>query len=153
MKRNGFTLIELIFVIVIIGVLAAVAVPKFKNLKQSADAANVIKVAQDAFGAIPGAYVNAVDLEDNSSQIRLSEIVSINGKNWTISDATLGDGQTAIYQDEGSASHKVITLTFNPEDRNATMDVNCSAFADSTTVSKCTSLMGGSAVTDQNVSF
>lgn len=29
MKRNGFSMIELVFVIVILGVLAAVAVPRF----------------------------------------------------------------------------------------------------------------------------
>ena len=148
MKRSGFTLIELIFVIVIIGVLAAVAVPKFQNLKQNADATNVIKVANDAFASIPSAYVNAVDLENNSSQIRLGSIVSITGKNWTVTDG-VGDGQTAVYKDDSS---NVVTLTFNPEDRNATMEVNCSAFADSTTQSKCTTIMGSS-LTDQNVSF
>jgi MSHA pilin protein MshA len=41
MKQNqrGFTLIELVMVIVILGVLAAVALPKFVNLKGDAQAA------------------------------------------------------------------------------------------------------------------
>ena len=46
--RKAFTLIELIFVIVIIGLLSAVAVPKFLNLKQHAEASNVVKTTVDA---------------------------------------------------------------------------------------------------------
>jgi len=37
MKRAGFTMIELIFVIVILGILASVAVPKLIGVKDSAD--------------------------------------------------------------------------------------------------------------------
>ncbi len=36
MKRNAFTMVELIFVIVIIGVLSSVAVPKFTGIKDQA---------------------------------------------------------------------------------------------------------------------
>jgi len=46
MKKSGFTLIELIFVIVIIGLLAAIAVPKFLTTKKNAETANFPEIAK-----------------------------------------------------------------------------------------------------------
>ncbi|MDD2949915.1 MAG: prepilin-type N-terminal cleavage/methylation domain-containing protein, partial [Sulfuricurvum sp.] len=89
MKRNAFTLVELIFVIVIIGVLAAFAIPKYKNLKQSAEANAVIKTTTDTVSSAASAAVNKADLENQSltTTLQLSDLVTIKGKGWSYSGA------------------------------------------------------------------
>ncbi len=45
MKRNAFTMVELIFVIVIIGILSSVAIPKFTGIKDQANKSTELATA------------------------------------------------------------------------------------------------------------
>jgi len=148
MRKSGFTLIELIFVIVIIGVLAATAIPKFKDLKQNAESANVIKVAQDAYGSIPSSFVNIVDLEEDrnasgTNPVTLTDLISVSGKGWLIGGNPSGNGQTITYTDSTNAA---ATVTLNAADRNVSINITCANFKDSKTQTKCTKSLNAASI-------
>lgn len=78
MRTNGFTFIELIIVIVALGVLAAIAIPKFTNLQDDAERAVVentagslqsaVKIAQMKWRTIDEQRTNVALVGDNSNQ-------------------------------------------------------------------------------------
>jgi prepilin-type N-terminal cleavage/methylation domain-containing protein len=67
MKRAGFTMIELIFVIVILGILAAVAIPKLAATRSDAEASKIVSDLATCVGDAGGAYLKNGDFKTITS--------------------------------------------------------------------------------------
>lgn len=69
-NQNGFTLIELMIVIAIIGILAAIALPAYQNYTARAQVTEAINVLSGLKGAVVENYSDKAICPDNQSNAR-----------------------------------------------------------------------------------
>jgi len=89
-SRSAFTLIELLIVVVIIGILAAIAIPKFQNTKGKANAASLktdlrnLSTAEEAYFFEHSGYTGSLtNLQLNQSPGVTLTIVDATSSGWS----------------------------------------------------------------------
>ncbi len=102
-KANGFTLVELLLVVVIIGILATIAIPKFGNTKQKALVASMqvdlknLVTAEEAYFADYVTYTGTLsNLKYNVSSGTTLNLISVTatGTGWSGTASNVGTPKT-----------------------------------------------------------
>jgi len=114
-NKRGFTIIELLVVVVIIGILAAIAIPKFAMTKDKSRMASVksdlrnTMTAEEAYFADYSTFGSLSQLQANSnytlSQGNAGSVTTAsNGYTATISNATITSGMTQCTVQSGAGA-------------------------------------------------
>lgn len=108
-NRKGFTLIELMIVVVIIGILAAIAIPKFSNVSKSAKEAEAGPVLKQIC-TLRGTYYERFDAYP-ASIADLAQVGWDNTATWkyyTSFDVTAAGSASATSKDATVAANKTL---------------------------------------------
>ena len=129
-KESGFTLIELVIVIIILGILAATAVPKFVDLQGDARASAIKGVKGALEGAATLTYsrsaidgtekaasgetangVNIIFGYPEATEVALREVAGLSDDDWTIEEGTNEATITSIVA-SGATQTTTCTVTY-----------------------------------------
>jgi len=123
-KNSGFTLIELMIVVAIIGILAAIAIPAYQDYTVRAQVTEGIGLATGAKAAVWDFMSNRGGTPSNNASAGLSQPGSINGN--YVSSVTVTDGViTVLFGNRVNAGVAGDTFLLSPVDAGGSIKWTC----------------------------
>jgi type IV pilus assembly protein PilA len=130
--QQGFTLIELMIVVAIIGILAAIALPAYQDYTARAQFSEAMVLADGAKVAITEYYSNEGTWASSNSQAGLADPSDIKGKYVEKVEITSDGLILATVKGSGVAEGiKSTTLTLSPTTHEGSVEWTCKSSAKS----------------------
>ena len=127
-KQQGFTLIELMIVVAIIGILAAIAIPAYQDYTIRAQVSEGLNLAGGAKAAVTEYSQDRGEFPVSNTQAGVSDATDIEGK--YVTSVTVGtSGVVSVLY--GNDAHKVLTdatgtLVMTPRNNTGSVSWACS---------------------------
>jgi len=112
--QQGFTLIELMIVVAIIGILAAIAIPAYQDYTIRAQVSEGLNLASGAKAAVSEAFMDSGVMPANNVEAGMEVPANISGK-YVLSVTIVAPGViTVLYGVDANASLTTATLLLTP---------------------------------------
>ncbi len=102
--QNGFTLIEMLIVVVIIGIIAAIAIPKFSNTKEKAYDRAVISDIRRAQVAAEAYYADNMTYPASASVVDFTPSSGVTFTQWAL-ETNNGVLSIHVHADHAQSTH------------------------------------------------
>ena len=125
--QQGFTLIELMIVVAIIGILAAIAIPAYQDYTIRAQVSEGINLASGAKAAIAEYFMDTGVFPSSNADAGLETSANILGNYVTRVQVSAGGRVTVTYGDQANNAILADTLLLTPLANAGSVEWTCSA--------------------------